>query len=155
MTLNFFQAATLKKIWVDFSGCRLNWRVSGQYVTFCDQIYLWISKILVEVASGLSTLWHAKTMKFFGKMQHFYANPSRTEHHPAALLQPKSLFVSRVVSQFFWTKFEIWAGFGPIGSTENGPIFKLLLLLRAVFDAFISHFFKYCRTKKVSNVRKP
>ena len=114
-----------------------------QYITFCDQIYLWISKILVEVPSGLCTLWHAKTMKFFGKMQHFYANPSRTEHHPAALQQPKSLFLSRVVRQFFSTEFEIWAGFlGRLAVLKTAQFKLKMLLLRAVFLCFHGHFLK-------------
>ena len=33
-------------------------------------------------------------------------------------LQAKSLYVSRTVSNFHGTEFEIWAGFGPVDSTE-------------------------------------
>ena len=34
-------------------------------------------------------------------------------------LVPKSLYISRATSNFHGTEFEIWAGFGPVGSTEN------------------------------------
>ena len=80
---------------------------------------------------------------------------SKVGHSAYIHIYTKSLYRSRARRHFYGTENVIWAGFGPIGSTENGPIFKLLLLLRAVFDAFISHFFKYCCTKKLSNVRKP
>ena len=39
-----------------------------------------------------------------------------------SVLPLNSLYMSRavnLVSHFFWTEFEIWAGFGPVGSTEN------------------------------------
>ena len=32
---------------------------------------------------------------------------------------PKSLYVSRVVSNFYGTKIEIWASFGRVGNTEK------------------------------------
>ena len=33
--------------------------------------------------------------------------------------QPKSLYISHAVSNFYGTENEIWAGFGPVGSTEK------------------------------------
>jgi hypothetical protein len=36
-----------------------------------------------------------------------------------SLLGTKSLQISRLVSHFYGTEYEIWAGFGPVGSTEN------------------------------------
>ena len=38
----------------------------------------------------------------------------------------KSLYISRVVSDFHGTEFVIWADFGPVGSTEK-KIFKIVL----------------------------
>ena len=35
------------------------------------------------------------------------------------LLETKSLYISRTVSCFYDTEFEIWASFGPAGSTNN------------------------------------
>ena len=35
------------------------------------------------------------------------------------LLQPKSLYISDAVNNFYEIEFEIWAGFGPVGSTEK------------------------------------
>ena len=32
---------------------------------------------------------------------------------------PKSLYISWVLSNFYGTKIEIWAGFGPVGNTEK------------------------------------
>ena len=40
-------------------------------------------------------------------------------------MQTKSLYISRAVSNFYETQFEIWAGFGLVGSPEKlkfGPI---------------------------------
>ena len=38
-------------------------------------------------------------------------------------LFPKSLYISRAVSNFYGIEIEIWAGFGTARSTEkNGPI---------------------------------
>ena len=34
-------------------------------------------------------------------------------------LNTKSLYISRAVSNFYGTEIEIWAGFGPVGSTEK------------------------------------
>ena len=34
-------------------------------------------------------------------------------------LQKKSLYISPAVSHFYGTEYEIWAGFGPVGSTED------------------------------------
>ena len=53
--------------------------------------------------------------------------------------QAKSLYVSRPMRIFYGIEFEIWTGFGPVGSTENE------LLLRAFF-MFLGDNFKilYC-----------
>ena len=39
-------------------------------------------------------------------------------------MTPKSLYISRAVSNFYGTEIKIWAGFGPVGNTEKnlGPI---------------------------------
>ena len=34
-----------------------------------------------------------------------------------ATTEPKSLFISHVVSKFYGTKDDVWAGFRPVGST--------------------------------------
>ena len=73
-----------------------------------------------------------------------------------APLSTKSLFISRAVSNFYGTEIEIWAGFGPVGSTE-----KKLDWLWATFEGGffrgkikIKFFWKYCsvRTKKWHNI---
>ena len=35
------------------------------------------------------------------------------------ILLPKSICISRAVSNFYGTEIEIWAGFGPVGNTEK------------------------------------
>ena len=35
------------------------------------------------------------------------------------MIQPKSLHISRTVSNFYGTEIEIWAGIGPFGSNEK------------------------------------
>ena len=35
------------------------------------------------------------------------------------MFQPKSLYISRAVRHFYETEYEIWAGLGPVDSTEN------------------------------------
>ena len=58
------------------------------------------------------------------------------------LYLPKSLYISHVVSNFYWTEIEIWAGFGPVGNTEkNWADYEKLL--RSVFSCFQGqNFFK-------------
>ena len=49
----------------------------------------------------------------------------------------KSSDISRVVSIFYGTENEIWAGFGPVGSTEKKIFWaNYEQLLRAVFLCF-------------------
>ena len=49
-----------------------------------------------------------------------------------------SLCISHAVSYFYVTEYKIWAGFEPVGSTENfGLDRKILLLLRAFFYVFM------------------
>ena len=52
------------------------------------------------------------------------------------LLQPKSLYISDAVNNFYEIEFEIWAGFGPVGSTEKKIGVDNEQLLRAVFSCF-------------------
>ena len=53
-------------------------------------------------------------------------------------LKPKSLYKSHAESNFYGTDIEIWAGFGPVGSTEiqigEGADYEKLL--RVVFSCF-------------------
>ena len=51
-------------------------------------------------------------------------------------LQPKSLYISRVVSYFYGTEIQIWAGFGPIGNTEKRNWADYEQLLRSFFFMF-------------------
>ena len=37
-------------------------------------------------------------------------------------MTPKSLYISRAVSNFYGTEIKIWAGFGPDGNTERKKI---------------------------------
>ena len=37
----------------------------------------------------------------------------------SVVMQAKSLYISRAVSNFYGTEIEIWAGFGPAGGTEK------------------------------------
>ena len=46
--------------------------------------------------------------------------------------EAKSLYISPAVNCFYGTEYEIWAGFGLVGSTENFG----LGLLRAIFYVF-------------------
>ena len=46
-------------------------------------------------------------------------------------VKAKSLYISRAGSRFYGTEFEIRAGFGQVGSTENCP---LLVLWRSLND---------------------
>jgi hypothetical protein len=43
----------------------------------------------------------------------------------------KSFYISPALSHFYGTEYEIWAGFKPVGGTENFEL-GLLLLLRAI-----------------------
>ena len=52
------------------------------------------------------------------------------------LLLPKSLYISRAVSNFYGTEMKIWAGFGPIGNTEKKIGANLEQLLRSFFSCF-------------------
>ena len=46
------------------------------------------------------------------------------------------MFYEVAVSIFYVTEIEIWAGFGPVGSTENKNWDDYEQLLRAVFSCF-------------------
>ena len=37
----------------------------------------------------------------------------------SVVMQAKSLYISRAVSNFYGTEIEIWAGFRPVGNTEK------------------------------------
>ena len=50
--------------------------------------------------------------------------------------QAKSLYISREVSNIYGTEIEIWAGFGPDGSTEKKNWADYGRFLRAVFHVF-------------------
>ena len=49
-------------------------------------------------------------------------------------MSDQSLYISNVVSNFYGTEIEIWAGFGPVGSTEKKIGDGYRQLLRAVFS---------------------
>ena len=51
-------------------------------------------------------------------------------------MEPKSLYLSCAVSNFYGTEIEIWAGFGPVGNTEKKIWADYEQLLRAVFSCF-------------------
>ena len=55
---------------------------------------------------------------------------------------PKSLYISCAVNNFYGTEIEIWAGFGPVGSTEKN-LADYEQFLRAIFSMFSwpKHFF--------------
>ena len=57
-------------------------------------------------------------------------------------LKAKSLHISGAVSNFYGTKIEIWAGFGPFGSKKK--LSQLWATFVAIFSCFHGHFFKYC-----------
>ena len=56
--------------------------------------------------------------------------------------QAKSLYISRALSNFYGTEFEIWADFvilGRLTVLENGT--TKAIILKAVFLCFGGHFF--------------
>ena len=59
------------------------------------------------------------------------------------------MYISCVVSNFHGTEFDIWAGFGPIGSTEKKVWADYEQLLRTVFSCFRVQ--KKCNSR-VSNI---
>jgi hypothetical protein len=50
--------------------------------------------------------------------------------------QPKSLYESQAVSNFYGTEMEIWAGFGPVGITGKKFWVDFEQLLRVVLSCF-------------------
>jgi hypothetical protein len=65
--------------------------------------------------------------------------------------QPKSLWISHVVSNLYGTQIEIWAGFGAVDITEKkfGPI--MINFWGQFFHVFMGKksliFFEYCRVR--------
>jgi hypothetical protein len=60
-------------------------------------------------------------MQLRGDKNNFLAN-GRSNSLRTALLgynQTKSLYISPIGSYSYGTEYEIWAGFGPVGSSEN------------------------------------
>ena len=51
-------------------------------------------------------------------------------------LGAKSLYISCGVSNFYGTVIEIWAGFGPVGSTEKMNLLQLWATFEDVFFCF-------------------
>ena len=54
----------------------------------------------------------------------------------SVVMQAKSLYISRAVSNFYGTEIEIWAGFGPVGNTEKKIVADYEQLLRVFFSCF-------------------
>ena len=48
-------------------------------------------------------------------------------------VMPKSLYISRLVSYFYETEFEIWAGFGPAWQLRLHEFFVLLTTILSRF----------------------
>ena len=55
-------------------------------------------------------------------------------------LQPKPLYISRAMRNFYGTENEIWAGFGPVGNTEKK--------IGADYDHFLRVFFSCFQGQK-------
>ena len=75
-------------------------------------------------------------------------------------MQTKSLYISRMVSNFYGTEIMIWTGFGPAGNTEKKIGADYERLLRSVFSCFQGQnvfylSFKYCSvcTKKLHRMK--
>ena len=51
----------------------------------------------------------------------------------------KSLYISRAVSYFYGTEFDIWAGFGQAGSTENVCNFAKNPTFKGIFFHIFTH----------------
>ena len=65
------------------------------------------------------------SLNFFDNVCHMTSWPRNGLLKSFRDLWAKSLYISHAVSNFYRTGIEIWAGFGPIGSTEkkgSGPI---------------------------------
>ena len=56
-------------------------------------------------------------------------------------MQPKSLYISCAVSNFYGAEIEKWADFGPVGNTEKKIGDDYEQLLRAFFSSFHLNFF--------------
>ena len=56
-----------------------------------------------------------KTRYIFTYQRFYFHNDVKT----FMMSQPKSLYISRAVSDFYETEIEIWAGFCPVGNTEK------------------------------------
>ena len=71
---------------------------------------------------------------------------NQTEKYGSNSCPPKSLYISRSLSNFYGTGFEIWTGFGLVGSTENKIWAYYEQLLRGFFSCFhgqkFFHFWK-------------
>ena len=66
-----------------------------------------------------------------------------------------SLYISHAVSYVYVTEYEIWAGFEPVGSTENfGLSCKFLRAFFLMFSwpFFFQKYFSVC-TKKLHNIK--
>ena len=64
--------------------------------------------------------WTCHKVKVF--MDQIENHQNRPDSNPCSLfacyvVQPKSLYISPELSHFYGTEYEIWAGFGPVGST--------------------------------------
>ena len=61
---------------------------------------------------------------------------SNTKSNLNTILKPKSLYISRTVSNFYGAEIEIWAGFGPVGNTEKINLGRLGTTFEDAFFMF-------------------
>ena len=83
---------------------------------FCSTMYYFmISAFLTKEKDGKNSMLYegASSTFFFEIFTRFLSREHRGQGWP------KSLYISPAVSHFYGTEYEIWAGFGPFGSTEN------------------------------------
>ena len=71
-----------------------------------------------SIASMLESMF-SSTLQTLRKLMDLFSGMRGQRLFCRAPMGPKSLCISRPVSNFYGTEIEIWAGFGPVGSTEK------------------------------------
>ena len=117
------------KQWAPRSVCALN---NGYWMAY----HLFLKEWLRESSSYYVILfckyWLLKNVMLIKTSQNNSIRKTKGPNHfqsclffqglfaqKVSLSQLRSLYLSRAVSNFYGTEIEIWAGFGPVGSTEK------------------------------------
>ena len=145
------------KQWAPRSVCALN---NGYWMAY----HLFLKEWLRESSSYYVILfckyWLLKNVMLIKTSQNNSIRKTKGPNHfqsclffqglfaqKVSLSQLRSLYLSRAVSNFYGTEIEIWAGFGPVGSTDK-KLGRLWAIFEGGFTCFLERIFFFFNFQK-------